>query len=70
MLFVQYMAHSNGHLHIRGFGALLKGTSVVVFSGESAVQQPYHPVAQDGFPMKLSRVEPGQYLDGRPPGKK
>ncbi len=38
-------------------------------SGESAVQQPYHPVAQDGFPMKLSRVEPGQYLDGRPPGK-
>ncbi len=22
-----------------------------------------------GFPLKLSRVEPGQYLDGRPPGK-
>ncbi len=22
-----------------------------------------------GCPQKLSRVEPGQYLDGRPPGK-
>ncbi len=22
-----------------------------------------------GCPLKLSRVEPGQYLDGRPPGK-
>ncbi len=22
-----------------------------------------------GCPRKLSRVEPGQYLDGRPPGK-
>ncbi len=22
-----------------------------------------------GFPLKLSRVEPGQYLDGRLPGK-
>ncbi len=22
-----------------------------------------------GYPLKLSRVEPGQYLDGRPPGK-
>ncbi len=22
-----------------------------------------------GLPLKLSRVEPGQYLDGRPPGK-
>jgi len=22
-----------------------------------------------GFPLKLSRVKPGQYLDGRPPGK-
>ncbi len=22
-----------------------------------------------GFPLKLSRVGPGQYLDGRPPGK-
>ncbi len=32
-------------------------------------QQPYHPVAQDWLPTKLSRVEPGQYLDGRPPGK-
>ncbi len=21
------------------------------------------------YPLKLSRVEPGQYLDGRPPGK-
>ncbi len=27
--------------------------------------QPYHPAV----PLKLSRVEPGQYLDGRPPGK-
>ncbi len=22
-----------------------------------------------GFPLKLNRAEPGQYLDGRPPGK-
>ncbi len=22
-----------------------------------------------GYPLKLSRVEPGQYLDGRPPEK-
>jgi len=22
-----------------------------------------------GCPLKLSKVEPGQYLDGRPPGK-
>ncbi len=22
-----------------------------------------------GWPLKLSRAEPGQYLDGRPPGK-
>ncbi len=22
-----------------------------------------------GYPLKISRVEPGQYLDGRPPGK-
>ncbi len=22
-----------------------------------------------GHPLRLSRVEPGQYLDGRPPGK-
>ncbi len=28
--------------------------------------QPYHPAAQDRLPMKLSRAEPGQYLDGRP----
>ncbi len=28
--------------------------------------QPFHPAAKDWFP---SRVEPGQYLDGRPPGK-
>ncbi len=34
-----------------------------------ASQQPYHPVAKTGCPLKLSRVEPGQYLDGRPPGK-
>ncbi len=33
-------------------------------------QQPYHPVyPKTGFPLKLSRAEPGQYLDGRPPGK-
>ncbi len=31
--------------------------------------QPYHPAAQDRLPTKLSRAEPGQYLDGRPPGK-
>ncbi len=23
--------------------------------------------SKTGFPLKLSRVEPGQYLDGRPP---
>ncbi len=31
--------------------------------------QPYHPAAQDRLPTKLIRAEPGQYLDGRPPGK-
>ncbi len=25
--------------------------------------------SKTGCPLKLSRVEPGQYLDGRPPGK-
>ncbi len=31
----------------------------------------YHITLQPktGCPLKLSRVEPGQYLDGRPPGK-
>ncbi len=32
-------------------------------------RQPYHPAAHDRCPLKLSRAEPGQYLDGRPPGK-
>ncbi len=31
--------------------------------------QPYHRLPKTGHPLKLSRVEPGQYLDGRPPGK-
>ncbi len=33
--------------------------------------QPYHPAAQDRLPTeaKQSRVEPGQYLDERLPGK-
>ncbi len=31
--------------------------------------QTYHPAAQADCPLKLSRVEPGHYLDGRPPGK-
>ncbi len=25
--------------------------------------------SKPGCPLKLNRVEPGQYLDGRPPGK-
>ncbi len=36
----------------------------------------YYPIGshitlqpKTGCPLKLSRVEPGQYLDGRPPGK-
>ncbi len=33
------------------------------------IRQPYHPAAKTGCPLKLSRAEPGQYLDGRPPGK-
>ncbi len=42
----------------------------------SATRQPYHSAGshitlqpKTGCPLKLSRVEPGQYLDGRPPGK-
>ncbi len=33
--------------------------------------KPCHATLQPktGCPLKLSRVEPGQYLDGRPPGK-
>ncbi len=38
-------------------------------SMDPSCQQPYHPAAQDGCPLKLSRLEPGQYLGGRPPGK-
>jgi len=34
-----------------------------------ACQQPYLPYPKTGCPLKISRFEPGQYLDGRPPGK-
>ncbi len=33
-------------------------------SGSHITLQP-----KTGYPLKLSRVEPGQYLDGRPPEK-
>ncbi len=36
----------------------------VMFVGSHITLQP-----KTGCPLKLSRVEPGQYLDGRPPGK-
>ncbi len=40
------------------------------YENEEISKQPYHPAAQDPrFELKLSRVGPGQYLDGRPPGK-
>ncbi len=35
----------------------------------SPCQQPYYPVAQDWSPTAANQVDPGQYLDGRPPGK-
>ncbi len=37
----------------------------------SKMSHPYHPAAQvkTDNPLKLSRVEFDQYLDGRPPGK-
>ncbi len=38
-------------------------------SNRPQVNKPYHSAAQDRLPTKLSRAEPGQYLDGRPPGK-
>ncbi len=45
----------------------VSGSSVdenVLFFGSHITLQP-----KTGCPLKLSRVEPGQYLDGRPPGK-
>ncbi len=32
-------------------------------------QEVHYRQPKTGCPLKLSRVEPGQYLDGRPPGK-
>ncbi len=37
---------------------------IVLFIGSHITLQP-----KTGCPLKLSRVEPGQYLDGRPPEK-
>ncbi len=34
------------------------------FVGSHITLQP-----KTGFPLKLSKADPGQYLDGRPPGK-
>ncbi len=36
----------------------------IVYYGSHIPLQP-----KSGCPLNLSRVEPGQYLDGRPPGK-
>ncbi len=38
--------------------------SLVRLAGSHITLQP-----KTGYPLKLSRVEPGQYLDGRPPEK-
>ncbi len=38
-------------------------------TGVCYVPQPYHPPYSSSCPLKLSRVESGQYLDGRLPGK-
>ncbi len=37
---------------------------IYLFISSHIILQP-----KTGFPLKLSRAEPGQYLDGRPPGK-
>ncbi len=39
-------------------------TSICISDGSHITLQP-----KTGCPLKLSRVEPGQYLYGRPPGK-
>ncbi len=41
-----------------------KKHSTMSYVGSHITLQP-----KTGCPLKLSRVEPGQYLDGRPPGK-
>ncbi len=49
-------------LNCRSFNYIVKGEGL---SDSSHITlQP-----KTGYPLKLSRVEPGQYLDGRPPGK-
>ncbi len=41
-----------------------------MFSGFSLLLDNSHSqLPKSGCPLKLSSVEPGQYLDGRPPGK-
>ncbi len=44
--------------------ALLGLVSLIFHAGSHITLQP-----KTGCPLKLSRVEPGQYLDGRPPEK-
>ncbi len=41
-----------------------KSQKVITLAHSHITLQP-----KTGCPLKLSRVEPGQYLDGRPPGK-
>ncbi len=43
---------------------LFKKPIYLALTGSHITLQP-----KTGCPLKLSRAEPGQYLDGRPPGK-
>jgi len=46
-------------------GCAFSWREIKYFSQNGHYQQPYHP----GCPLRLSRVEPGQYLDGSASGK-
>ncbi len=53
------------HIPVLNSFSLLVGLKNIPTGGHSHITlQP-----KTGCPLKLSRVEPGQYLDGRPPGK-
>ncbi len=70
MLFVYFFNSSNNPELVS------ISTLIIIIHGSWAPNNYIHTVSRHitlqpktGFPLKLSRIEPGQYLDGRPPGK-
>ncbi len=51
-------------VHLCGIKALISPAAISPCASSHITLQP-----KTGCPLKLSRVGPGQYLDGRPPGK-